>query len=434
MTQETAASGTATPVPQQRTLEQQSAAGQVPTSEPVESAKPVPFERLLSVAALTPAQASVMAVQLLDAAHLHAVDDQEPATLQTCVGAVTLTPSGAFHVSPPPAQGGTPVAELLEQLLQNARRLPAHPRPDQLFLLHRLEEAATDPLLDPGARARKLEAALSDTLGPGAQERLAGQLAALVEAFAHVAPGAPVGDAPAPAPRRGKAATAPTAIPRTPAAPGSSKTGPQRAAPARPTPSRPPRRSRVLLHRRTRGRVALVALVLAAVLAGSGYVMLGGPGSAIVGSLGRDKQPAAPDTAAPAGPSKQPTKEPAPDRRPAVSTIAPRHAGPITGVALQKTGSCRPGALCPVTVTVRFRPASTTRTVGWKVGAAEVCKRGVTWSPPVTVTAQPGWTTVYASSSVRVPKGRSLALTALTTTPARAQSRPVPVAGSSLSC
>ena len=53
---------------------------------------------------------------------------------------------------------------------------------------------------------------------------------------------------------------------------------------------------------------------------------------------------------------------------------------------------------------------------------------------PTTVTAQAGWTTVYASSSVRVPKGRSLALIALTTTPARAQSPPVPVAGASLHC
>lgn len=433
MTQETAASGTATPVPEQRTLEQESAADRVRAGAPVESARPVSFDRLLSVAALTPAQASHMAVQLLDAAHRHAAGDEQP-SVTLHVGPVTLTPSGELDVSPPPADGGTSVSELLEQLLQNARRLPAHPRPDQLFLLHRLEEAATDPLLDPGARARNLETALSDTLGPDAQQRLAGQLAALVDAFAHVAPGAPVDDDTALAPRRGRAATAPAAISRATAAPGSAKAGPQRAAPARPAPSRPPRRSRVLLHRRTRGRVALVGLVLAAVLAGSGYVMLGGPGSAIVGSLGRDKPPATPDTAAPTQPSEQPTKEPAPDHTPAVSTIAPRHAGPITGVALQTAGSCKPGALCPVTVTVHFRPASTTRTVGWKVGAAEGCTRAITWSPPVTVTAQPGWTTVYASSSVRVPKGRSLALAALTTTPARAQSRPVPVSGASLDC
>ena len=425
MTQETAASGTATPVPQQRTLEQQSAAGQVPTSEPVESAKPVPFERLLSVAALTPAQASVMAVQLLDAAHLHAVDDQEPATLQTCVGAVTLTPSGAFHVSPPPAQGGTPVAELLEQLLQNARRLPAHPRPEQLLLLRRLEEAVRDPLPEGAARARALEATLADTLGPDARQQLTGQLAALVDAFAHVAPGVPLPmDVPL-APRSTPVAT-----------PGRSP-GPRRAAPTRPTTNRAnraPRRNRVLLHRRTRGRVALIALVVTALLAVSGYVVLGGPGSDIVSSLGRDDTPAAPDTTAPDTPAKEPAKKPKPDRAEAVATLAPRQAGAVTGVTLEKAGACQPGALCPVTVTVHFRPATTSRTIGWKVGAAQVCKPGIAWSPPVAVTAQPGWTTVYASSSVRVPRGRSLALTALTSTPARAQSRPVPVDGASLQC
>jgi hypothetical protein len=181
--------------------------------------------------------------------------------------------------------------------------------------------------------------------------------------------------------------------------------------------------------------VALAALVVgAAVLAVSGYVVLGGPGSDIAGSLGRADTPGAPDTTAPDESVDQPAKKPKADRAQAVRTVAPRQAGAITGVALERTGDCRPGSLCPVTVTVQLRPASTSRTIGWRVGAARVCKPGITWSRPVTVTAQPGWTTVYASSSVRVPQGRSFALTALTTTPARAQSRPVPVAGASLQC
>ena len=433
MTQEAAASGTTTPLPQQRAVDQESAADHVRASKSVESVKPVSLDRVLSVAALTPAQAALIAVQLLDAARLTGPDDEEPPVI-ACLGAVTLTSSGDVDVSRPTAGAGTPVNELLEQLLQNARRLPAHPRPEQLVLLHRLEEAAGAPLLDPGARARELETALADTLGPGSRQRLAGQLAALVDAFAHVAPGAPVGNVISLAPEPGRATTTPARTTGTSAAPGSSQSGPRRAAPTRSAPNRAPRRSRVLLHRRTRGRVALVAIVVAAVLAVSGYVVLGGPGSDIVGSLGRDDNPAAPDTTVPDQPEKQPAKEPKPDRAQAVPTVAPQQAGPITGVALEKAGSCRPGSLCPVTVTVHFRPASTSRTIGWKVGTAQVCKPGITWSGPVTVTAQPGWTTVYASSSVRVPKGRQLALTALTTTPARAQSRPVPATGSSLQC
>jgi hypothetical protein len=297
-------------------------------------------------------------------------------------------------------------------------------------LLRRLEEAADEPLLAPGGRARGLEEALARALGPDARQRLTRQLAALVEAFAHVAPGVPAGpDTRAAPPPSGSRAS------RHGSRHDSSGPGPQRAAPARP-PSRHPPRRRALLRHRTRGRVALIALVIAAVLAVSGYVVLGGPGSDIVSSLGRDDTPAAPDTTAPDQPTGEPAKDVGPkkDRADAVASIAPRQAGAITGVTLQKTGTCTPGALCPVTVTVHFSPESTARTIGWKVGAARVCTRGITWSPPVTVTAQPGWTTVYASSSVRVPKGRSLALVALTTTPDRAQSRPVPVTGSSQRC
>jgi hypothetical protein len=396
----------------------------------------VAFDRLLSIAVLTPAQASLVAVQLLDAAHMSGTVEGEPFAV-TCLGAVTLTPSGDVDVGRPHADEGTPLTELLRQLLQNARRLPTHPRQEQLSLLHRLEEATRDPLLEPGARARELEGALADTLGSGAQRRLAGQLAALVDAFAHVTPSVPSPTGAHAAPRPLRPATAAAAIPGAASVtPGSSpRSAPHRAAPARRAPSRPHRRSRALLHPRKRGRrLALVVLVLAALLVGSSYVVLRGPGVGIVGSLGRGSHPAAPDTTAPAQPSKKSANQLRPHRPQAAPALAGRHAGPITGVALQKTGSCKPGALCPVKVTVHFRPASTTHSVGWKVGAARLCTRGITWSAPTTVTAQAGWTTVYANSSVRVPKGRSLALIALTTTPARAQSRPVPVTGSSPHC
>lgn len=436
MPQDAAAAGTTTPVPQQRTTAEKSDAARAQAGESAGSVRPVPFDRLLSVATLTPAQASLLAVQLLDAAHLRSQGNGH-SPFGARLGTVTLAPSGELDVSPPAADEGTPVPELLERLLQNARRLPGHPRPEQLLLLHRLEEAARDPLLDPGARARELDGALADTLGPGARQRLAGQLAALVDAFAHVAPGTPADVDTLLAPRPASATTAPAAA-ATSSAPGSSQPGPHRAAPSRHAPGRAPRRaqrrSRTLLRRRTPRRVALVVLVLAAVLAVSGYVVLGGPGVGFVESLGPGGDPTAPATTSPATPAQQAEKQPRLRRAQAVPTLAGRQAGPITGVAVQKAASCKPGSLCPVRVTVHFRPASTTQSVSWKVGAARVCKRGITWSPPTTVTAQPGWTTVYADSSVRVPQGRSLALVALTSTPARAQSRPIPVAGSSLRC
>jgi hypothetical protein len=177
----------------------------------------------------------------------------------------------------------------------------------------------------------------------------------------------------------------------------------------------------------------LVVLVLAA-LVGSTYLLLRGPGGGILGSLGGGSPDVAPTAPRTVHPSKNPASRQQPHHPRSVPAIAARHSGGITGVEVQKTGRCRPGALCPVKVTVHFRPVSTAQPIAWKVGAARVCHRGISWSAPTAVTAQAGWSTVYASSSVRIPRGRSLALVALTTTPARAQSRPVPVAGSSLHC
>ncbi|MBA8802493.1 hypothetical protein FB382_000784 [Nocardioides ginsengisegetis] len=350
----------------------------------------MPFDRLLSVVALTPAQASLVAVRLLDAG--------------SGVGAVTFTLSGDVVVDPPGVDGTTCVAELLEQLLQNARRLPSHPTQAQVVLLRRLEDAVRAPQLEPAARARELEAALADTLGPSATQRLAGEVAALVEAFVRITPSAPEPDERSASPSRPVSAAA----------------------------GRPPGRSKALIHSRTRGRrVAVLVLVAAAVLAGSGYALGGGPVPGIVGSFGGDDRvPTAPDTTAPDHPSTGPDKQQPPDRAEVVASLAGRRAGAITGVVLEKTGSCSPGGLCPVTVTVHMQAASTTRPITWRVGAARLCRSGIAWSAPTTVTALAGWTTVYASSAVRIPPGHSLALVALTSAPARAQSRPVPVTGS----
>jgi hypothetical protein len=181
---------------------------------------------------------------------------------------------------------------------------------------------------------------------------------------------------------------------------------------------------------RTR-RTALVLLFLAAALVGSGYVVMRDPDPGEAGAAARDDRPTTP---APSGSTGKSAEKPRPRPRQGVQTLAARQAGQVTGVEVQKVSSCTPGAPCPVTVTVHLRPAATTQSVAWRVGAAQLCRSGITWSQPVTMTAQPGWTTVYASSSVVVPPGRSLALVALTTAPARAQSPPVPVTGSSLGC
>ena len=411
MAQETSAPRTTDSSPDQGSDEQET------TTHPPQagtSVRRVPLARLLSVVVLSPAQASLVAVQVLDAIHVaRTTNGAHPPDAYHW--AVALTPSGDVEVARAPAGEGNHVTEILDQLSRNARQLPAHPRSEQLVLLRRLEETAADEQLEPGARAHELAAALVEVLGPGARQRLSGQLAALVSAFAHIAP----------------SVAAPAAAL---AAPGGSRPRPHRAEPARSRPGRPPWRGQSLGHRHARNhRMVLVVLLVAVALAASGYVVLRSTDTGEGGALGRDN-PAAPTTTAPSRSSGEPATQPRSRPRPDVAALAGREAGPITGVELQKAGSCTPGAPCPVTVTVRLRSASTTQPVAWRVGTARSCGSPVTWSGPVTVTAQPGWTSVYASSSVPVPEGRSPVLVALTTAPARAQSPPVPVAGSSLRC
>lgn len=413
----------------QRTGEWQSAAAPGPAGGPAAPTRGVAFDRLLTVASLTPAQASLLAVLLLETAGSSgngATDDTEDRA-GACLGEVTLTPAGEVDVAPPRPGDDTPVTELLDRLLQNARHLPAHPRPEQVRLLRRLEEVARSPFPDPAGRARELEQALTDALGPGARQRTSAQLAALADAFAHVARGRPVpGVAPVPAPQPAPGAR--TQEPRhAPAAP------PHRATPQRGGSRRPARRGRPLVDRRRRPRAVVVALALLVVVAAGGWLVVRGPAAGLLGSIGGATGSTSPAQAAPSRPSGRPAHQPR-HRQEAGPALAARQAGRITSVAVRRTGSCRPGSLCPVEVTVRLRPAATSQPITWKVGAARLCRRGITWSAPSTVTARPGWTRVAARSAVPVPPGRSLALVALTTAPARAQSEPVPVTGSSLRC
>lgn len=377
----------------------------------------VPLDQLLAVVVLSPAQASLLAVRVLDAIRiLLSGNGTHPA--DSCRWTVALGLSGEVDVGRAATGEGAATTELLEQLSQNARRLPAHPSPEQVELLRLLEEVAADPHPEPGARARQLDGALVEVLGPGAGQRLSAQFAALVGAFAHIAPS--------------------VSVPITAReVPEGVRPDPHRAPPPRPAletrPQRHPHRGRSLVGRRrarTR-RTALVLLFLAAALVGSAYVVLRDPDPGDAGTTARDDSPT---TTAPSGSSGKPAEKPRPRPRQGVGALAARQAGQVTGVEVQKVGSCTPGAPCPVTVTVHLRPAAGTQSVVWRVGAARLCRSGIAWSPPVAMTAQPGWTTVYASSSVRVPPGRSLALVALTTAPARAQSPPVPLTGSSLGC
>lgn len=364
----------------------------------------VRIDRLCTIATLTPAQAVYIAAQLLELPEIPA--------------SVILTSNGTLDHTPAPAHAHIPVEELLSQLVRSARRLPVHPSPQQASLLQRLEEIVGAVDKPASTRAQALESALVQTQGTCAATRVAAQLGALAEAFAQLEPDNPVHTGESrPDSRRPAKAGNPPEQPR----PLTQGRMTHRAhVPARP-------------HRRRGARprhLALVVITIVTLLVGSAYVVERGPGAGIAEWLAGDSHAQASHSPSePGAHAERPAQQPAPTRRQYVPKLPADHAGAITGVVLQRAGICQPGSLCPVKVTVHLRAASTPRQISWKVGAARLCRRGLAWSPPIDVTAQPGWTTVYAHSSVRVPRGRALALVATTTTPARARSGSVPVAG-----
>lgn len=422
MVQEVSSSRATDPGPPAPEAEEERPAG---SPGPAAEAGRVPLDRLLGMVTLSPAEAAFVAARLMETSDVpHPVDGAFDLTLtHDDRWVVALTDSGDVEATRAGPRSGAALPELLGELVHSARRLPAHPSAAQLALLRRLEEAAADTTPDPGARAARLRRALVETVGADASERLRAQLADLVRAYVHMAasttaqPGVP------------------TPTPADVARPDPHPPGPRRPAPTRLSRRRPRSRGPARSRRRApAGRVALALVLLLVAVVGSGYVLATRGDDPGAGADRSDPAPTEPGGKASAGESPEPAGRASSRPRPRVETLAPRQAGAVTGVELRRAGDCSPGALCAVTVTARFRPAATAQVVTWRVGTATSCNGGVSWSPPVSVTAQPGWTRVYASSSVQVPRRPAVALVATTTAPARAQSSPVPVTGSSLRC
>jgi Protein tyrosine and serine/threonine kinase len=118
----------------------------------------------------------------------------------------------------------------------------------------------------------------------------------------------------------------------------------------------------------------------------------------------------------------------------AVPVTAPPAAGPVTGIELQPLrGSCRPGASCPVQVTVRLQPQPAAQEVRWSFRVFDRCTGATTVQRGATATALAGWAYVFATSSPTLPAGHPLALVAVTEAPAAAAS-PAVLAGASGTC
>jgi hypothetical protein len=104
-----------------------------------------------------------------------------------------------------------------------------------------------------------------------------------------------------------------------------------------------------------------------------------------------------------------------------VASLAPAAAPPISGVDLRALAPCRAGAACPLRLTARFAPAYNGERVAWRVVAINRCTGVSSVLSRGQLTGQPG-PYVFDSTTATLPAARSIAVIAITDTPARAAS------------
>jgi hypothetical protein len=387
----------------------------------------VPLSRLVAAATLTPVQAAYIAARLLHGvAQLHEAGichgrltaanvligvDGEPRLTDWALA--SLADARGFDDTV--AQDLTGARRLVADLARNADRPVVRHRGRFHGLMAELDRATTDEDAGAAASAERLELALLDTVGDATS--MAGtrtEIGALVVTLVR---------------RR---------------SPHDASVGTSRPTPV-PVPDTLPvgRLSEADWHR-TRRRPWLqagIGVLMVAALAAGGYAFAKEPARELVdwvlnrggtqsaGPLPRtDRTPTSPGTSTgdgegPAGQTPGP-----------VPALGPPRAGAITGVSLRPLAACSPGSTCMLRVTARITPSTSSREVVLQVSVANRCTGAIRSVPAETVTAQPGWTSVFVTSSVRLPRAGSLAAVAVTTAPARAASPPLLVPATGGSC
>jgi hypothetical protein len=106
----------------------------------------------------------------------------------------------------------------------------------------------------------------------------------------------------------------------------------------------------------------------------------------------------------------------------------------LTAVTIRPLTSCAAGGSCLLRATARITPAGQPRQVRLQVTVVNRCTGAFRTVPAGAVTAQPGWTSVFVTASVALPRARSLAAVAVTTAPARTASPPLLVPATGGSC
>lgn len=110
---------------------------------------------------------------------------------------------------------------------------------------------------------------------------------------------------------------------------------------------------------------------------------------------------------------------------PTVAPPAPGAAGRVIGVTLRSEQTCRPGAQCPIAVSVRLKPAKKATTVRWSLRVVDRCTGKHKVRGSGTVRVHRGAKRMVVERHVRLPKSRALSVFAVTKKPARASSDPL---------
>jgi hypothetical protein len=359
-----------------------------------------PLHRLLAIATLTPEQAAVVAVGILEG--LRALHDaglwhgrlEERAVHVGTAGQVRLGRWGLDLDGSDRHErwGGDRAAAL--RLLARLRRSVRGPGGREAAAAARLLSALQACGARDGdevallARAHETAAALA---GSTAGERAAGELPALIAMLERD---------PRPLPARGP-----------------------EAPPAEPHPLRSPEAVWAQPSHRARWVVAALTVLLLLLVAGAAGLNARHPRA--LAAVPTPRPAASPRPAVPAPTPAAP--RPVPD-------LAPPTAGPITAIQIQPLqGGCGTAGACPVQVTVRLQPQPSAEEVRWSFHVFDRCTGATSVLPGVSVTALAGWAYVYGTSWPTLSASHPLALVAVTEAPAAAAS-PAVLAGGAGPC
>lgn len=190
--------------------------------------------------------------------------------------------------------------------------------------------------------------------------------------------------------------------------------------------------------RRSRTRLSVAAIVLLALAAVGALVKWGPLGSPFEGAVHHQARPAtlaAPSKTASTAPAR--TSAAAPPARPAprpVPSLGPAAAGAVTGVTLRELAPCRAGAPCTLRVTIGMQNSAQLQHASWTLYALDRCTGARSPLASGPMIAEPGWTAIYDTRQVSVPASGSVALVAVTETPAGAASAPLLMPAGGGSC